>query len=195
MSFYQDFADLKLLLGASNSGVLDVCTDEGYHIKLNITCSKALNVNICVDSSCVVNRAFDRSNASIHKVLRLSERVLSAYGYDLFSDICKRSSIFAAINTKNLASDLVRVKSSNVWAYGLNIKDRKSPVGDLVVQFKSKDGGAGDVYIYYDVPTMVYRRWQSAPSKGHYFWTYIRGKYSYSKLTGDKRGKMKGAIN
>lgn len=51
----------------------------------------------------------------------------------------------------------------------MNIKDRKSKVGDLLVQFKDTQGGPGDIYIYYDVPIIVYRRWQSAPSKGHYF--------------------------
>lgn len=109
---------------------------------------------------------------------------------------CKdRKAVMAAVNTKNLAKDMVRVRSSNVWSYGLNIKDRKDKTGDLLVQFKNKNGGAGDVYMYYDVPTMVYRRWQSAPSKGHYFWVYIRNHFKYSKLTGDKHGKLKNAIN
>lgn len=109
---------------------------------------------------------------------------------------CKdRQIVTVAVNTKNLAQDLVRVRSSNVWAYGLNIKDRKDKTGDLLVQFKNKNGGAGDVYMYYDVPTMLYRRWQSAPSKGHYFWVYIRNHFKYSKLTGDKHGKLKNAIN
>ncbi len=109
---------------------------------------------------------------------------------------CKdRQSVAAAINTKNLANNLVRVRSSNVWAYGLNMRNNKDKIGDLVVQFKNTNGGAGDVYIYYDVPMMIYRKWQSAPSKGHYFWLYIRNHYNYSKLTGDKRGKLSNAIN
>lgn len=109
--------------------------------------------------------------------------------------ISDRQAVLAAINTKDLSKNLVKVRSSNVWAYGLNIKDRKDKTGDLVVQFKNKNGGAGDVYIYYDVPIVVYRRWQSAPSKGHYFWVYIRNNFKYSKLTGDKRGKLANAIN
>ncbi|MCM1226121.1 MAG: KTSC domain-containing protein [Clostridium sp.] len=112
-----------------------------------------------------------------------------------FTALSDRQSVLAAINTKNLANDLVRVRSSNVWAYGLNIKNRKDKTGDLLVQFKNKNGGAGDVYIYYDVPVMIYRRWQSAPSKGHYFWVYIRNNFNYSKLTGDKRGKLGNAVN
>lgn len=109
--------------------------------------------------------------------------------------VSDRQAVLAAINTKDLSKNLVRVRSSNVWSYGLNIKDRKDKTGDLVVQFKSKNGGAGDVYIYYDVPIVVYRRWQSAPSKGHYFWVYIRNNFKYSKLTGDKRGKLANAVN
>lgn len=122
------------------------------------------------------------------------------YDDSVFSDvvitsISDRQAVLAAINTKNLANDLVRVRSSNIWSYGLNLRNRKDKTGDLLVQFKNKNGGAGDVYIYYDVPTMVYRRWQSAPSKGHYFWVYIRNNFKYSKLTGDKRGKLANAIN
>lgn len=110
-----------------------------------------------------------------------------------FSNIKNRTKILAA-NTKDLASNLSRVKSSNIWSYGFNMKDRHDKKGDIVVQFKGKHGGPGDVYIYYDVPFIVYRRWQSAPSKGHYFWMYIRNIFKYSKLTGDKRGKLKNAI-
>lgn len=49
-----------------------------------------------------------------------------------------RLTILAAVNTKNLAQNLSRVRSSNVWAYGLNLKDRKDKTGDLLVQFKAK---------------------------------------------------------
>ena len=110
-----------------------------------------------------------------------------------FSSTKNRTQILAA-NTKDLAANLSRVRSSNIWSYGFNMKDRHDKTGDIVVQFKNKNGGPGDVYIYYDVPFVVYRRWQSAPSKGHYFWIYIRNIFKYSKLTGDKRGKLKNAI-
>ncbi|MCM1222053.1 MAG: KTSC domain-containing protein [Lachnospiraceae bacterium] len=119
----------------------------------------------------------------------------SVFSDIIITSVSDRQSVMAAINTKNLANDLVRVRSSNIWSYGLNLRDRKDKTGDLLVQFKGKNGGAGDVYIYYDVPAMVYRRWQSAPSKGHYFWVYIRNNFKYSKLTGDKRGKLANAIN
>lgn len=95
--------------------------------------------------------------------------------------------------TADLIRQLVRVRSSNIWGYSINVKD-KNNFGDVIVQFKGKDGGPGDVYMYYDVPVRVYRRWQSAPSKGHYFWVNIRDRYRYSKLTGDKKTKMRGGI-
>ena len=107
----------------------------------------------------------------------------------------KRQSIVAAINTRNLTKNLVRVRSSNVWAYAINIRDRKDKTGDVIAQFKGKNGGPGDIYIYYDVPVNLYRRWVGAPSKGHFFWQYIRNNFQYSKLTGNKRGVLPNAIN
>lgn len=86
--------------------------------------------------------------------------------------------ISAAINVRDLAKNLVRVRSSNVWAYGMNLRDRKDKTGEVLVQFKGKGGGPGDIYIYYDVPLVVWRKWLSATSKGHYFWQYIRNAYA-----------------
>lgn len=116
---------------------------------------------------------------------------------DIYSSkaITIKTTITAAINVRELSKNLVRVKSSNIWAYGMNLRDRKDKTGEVVVQFKGNKGGPGDVYIYYDVPLAVWRKWLSATSKGHYFWMYIRNTYMYSKLTGDKRGKLKNAIN
>lgn len=102
--------------------------------------------------------------------------------------LCRRSS-------RDITKNLVRVKSSNIWSYGIEVKDSKKGIGDIYVQFKGKNGGPDDIYVYYDVPVIVYRRWISAPSKGHYFWKYLRNNYYYSKLTGDKRGKLRNAIN
>ena len=99
------------------------------------------------------------------------------------------------VTTSNLIDKLVRLRSSNLSGNTMNVKHNKDKVGDVIVQFKGDKGGPGDVYIYYDVPIRVYRRWQSAQSKGHYFWQYIRNYYKYSKLTGDKRGKLSNAIN
>ena len=103
--------------------------------------------------------------------------------------------IESAISTRDLAKNLVRVKSSNLWSYGINIKDRKDKTGDVLVQFKDTNGGPGDMYQYLDVPTNIWRKWLAAPSKGSFLWKYIRDKYPYRKLTGDKRGKLPNAIN
>ena len=103
--------------------------------------------------------------------------------------------ITAAINTKNLAQNLVRVRSSNVWAVGFNVKNKGDNIGDLIIQFKGKNGGGSDVYIYYDVPVKVYRRFLNSTSKGHFVWTDIRNNYNYSRLTGTKRGVLPNAIN
>lgn len=98
-------------------------------------------------------------------------------------------------SSRDIASNLVRVRSSNIWAYGMDIKDRKDKTGTLVIQFKGTNGGPGDIYLYYDVPVKLWREFISAPSKGHFMWMNIRNNFWYSKLTGDKKGKLKNAIN
>lgn len=103
--------------------------------------------------------------------------------------------VMAAINTRNLAQNLVRVRSSNVWAIGFNVKNKGDKEGDMVMQFKDKNGGAGNLYIYYSVPITIYRRMQSAPSIGHFFWQNVRNNFNYSKLSGDRIGKLPNAIN
>ena len=106
-----------------------------------------------------------------------------------------RYAITAAISSRDITKNMVRVKSSNLWSFAMNIKDNKSKTGDLYVQFKGRKGGPGDVYVYYDVPVKIYQQFISGPSKGHNFWKYIRGKFVFSKLTGDKRTKQKGGVN
>lgn len=103
--------------------------------------------------------------------------------------------IECAISSRDLTKNMVRVKSSNIWAYNINIRQQGDKVGDVVVQFKGKNGGPDDIYMYFDVPVRVYRQWHSAPSKGHYFWEHIRNNYKYRKLTGDKRTKLRNGIN
>lgn len=106
-----------------------------------------------------------------------------------------RQQIQASISSRDITKSMVRVKSSNIWAYNLNVRDKKDQVGDLYIQFKGPKGGPEDVYVYYDVPIRVYKKLVAAPSKGHSFWQLIRNTYRYSKLTGDKRGKLRNAIN
>lgn len=111
--------------------------------------------------------------------------------------ICSQSGFqpITAKSSRDITRNLVRVKSSNVWAYGVDIKDDKGTVGDVYVQFKAKNGGPGDVYKVYDVPISIWRKFIGAPSKGHFYHKYLRNNFYYSKLTGDKKGKLPNAIN
>ena len=103
--------------------------------------------------------------------------------------------ITAAVNTRDITKNMVRCKSSNVWSRTVNVREYGDSNGDVYVQFKNEQGGPGDIYVLYDVPVRLYRRWLTAPSVGHFYWTYLRNNFRYSKLTGDKRGKLKNAIN
>ena len=94
--------------------------------------------------------------------------------------------------TQDFVKKLARVKSSNVWSYAFQPKDEK--IGDMLMQFKRKDGGPGDIYIYYDVPNKIWQRLVASPSKGHAFWVLIRNIYTYAKLTGDKRTHLPNGI-
>ena len=96
--------------------------------------------------------------------------------------------IVAKTPTRDFANKLQRVKSSNIWSYAFNPKDYNK--GDLLMQFKGANGGPADIYIYYDIPSKIWRRFVAAPSKGHFFWENIRNIYKYAKLTGDKRTKL-----
>lgn len=158
-----------------------------------------ITVSYFIDHTYIQDYSNDYDDSvDISDILQEIEHVISLFTENpliCFKSITGLDSISAAINTKNLLKNLVKVKSSNVYAYGINVRNYGDNVGDIIVQFKGKHGQPDDVYIYYDVPLRVYRRWQSAPSKGHYFWVYIRNIYKYAKLTGDKRGKLKNAVN
>lgn len=149
----------------------------------------------------------DETNKDIFKfntledAAKFMDELLHLHELEVFSSVAlcnpsdTKTAVQAAITTRDLARNLVRVKSSNVWAYTINIRDKKDKVGDVLVQFKGPNGGPGDIYLYYDVPINLWRRWLAAPSKGHFFWQYIRNTFSYRKLTGDKKGKLRNAIN
>ena len=94
--------------------------------------------------------------------------------------------------TQDFVKKLARVKSSNVWSYAFQPKDEKT--GDMLMQFKAKNGGPGDIYIYYNVPNKIWQRLVASPSKGHAFWALIRNIYTYAKLTGDKRTHLPNGI-
>lgn len=92
--------------------------------------------------------------------------------------------------TQDFAQKLKQVNSSNIWAYAFQPKD--DTFGDMLVQFKGRRGGPGDIYIYYNVLNKLWRRFYLADSKGHFFWEHIRNntKIRYAKLTGDKTTKL-----
>ena len=94
--------------------------------------------------------------------------------------------------TQDFVKKLSRVKSSNVWSYAFQPKDDK--IGDMLTQFKAKNGGPGDIYIYYNVPNKLWRRFVAATSKGGFFWRFIRNVFTYAKLTGDKRTHLPNGI-
>ena len=97
-------------------------------------------------------------------------------------------------SSREVSKNLVRVKSSNIWSYGVQT-ELGTNTCDLYVQFKNPSGGPGNVYQYFDFPIRAWKKFITAPSKGHFFWKYVRSNYRYRKLTGDKRGKLPNAIN
>lgn len=113
----------------------------------------------------------------------------------MFADASDRSNIFAAISTKEISKNMVRAKSSNIWSYAINVRNAKDSMGDMYIQFKGRDGGPDDIYMYFDVPIRIYRRFVTAPSKGAFFWRHIRNDFLYKKLTGNKRGVLPNAVN
>lgn len=167
--------------------------------KLNDDCS--VQVYIEPEFIRIASLDSDMHVTSIDELIIHLDELMSANEIDIFScaAICNptdsKTVVQAAISSRDLSKNLVRVKSSNMWAYTINIKQYGDKTGDVLVQFKGKNGGPGDIYMYFDVPVNIWRRWLSAPSKGHFFWENIRNVYKYRKLTGDKRGKLKNAVN
>lgn len=147
----------------------------------------AINVNVYVDAIEVDFGQFMEPTGLIDFV----ERILQDNNV-VYMETVNSSDILCASNSRDMAKKLQRVKSSNVWSYAFNPKDNR--VGDMLMQFKNKDGGAGDIYIYYDVPSKIWRQLVGAPSKGHTFWKLIRNVYTYAKLTGDKRTHLPNGI-
>ena len=94
--------------------------------------------------------------------------------------------------TRDFIKKLRQVDSSNVWSYAFQPKDEK--FGDMLMQFKAKGGGPGDIYIYYNVPNKLWQRFSVAESKGGFFWRFVRNVFTYAKLTGDKRTHLPNGI-
>ena len=156
--------------------------------------NRTISLNIDEDGLLTV-----KEFATFDDVIETVDRYFN--GDDIFATVSILSNeqvkqVITARSTRDIAKNLVRVKSSNIWAYGMDIKDRHDKTGTLVIQFKGRNGGpTGGIYVYYDVPVKLWRQFISSPSKGHFFWQNIRNNFYYSKLDGDRRGKLKNAIN
>jgi hypothetical protein len=68
--------------------------------------------------------------------------------------------------------ELIPVISSNVASYGYS-----EELQMLVVQFLD-----GSIYEYYSVPKDVWLLMETAPSKGHAVWQYLRDQYPYQRV-------------
>lgn len=110
-------------------------------------------------------------------------------------DIVDKQAIKAGRSAREITKNMVRVKSSNIWSWCTDIKRPEDKTANVYIQFKGAKGGPDDIYVFFDVPIVIFRKMVAAPSAGHAFWQYIRGKYSYAKLTGDKKTKMKGGVS
>ena len=135
-------------------------------------------------------------------IIRCIEKLYDKYLNEAIFENCylkcndENETILAAVSTRELTKNMVRVRSSNLWSVGINIKNRKDKFGDMFIQFKAdKTGGPGDIYQYFDVPVNLYRKFIGTTSLGAFFWRYIRNVFKYRKLTGNRRGVLPNAIN
>ena len=169
--YESDFIDAMKLLGLEKSTdafydnedvyTLSTVTDSGSDMYIRvIKYPDTIAVDYWINNKRLPNSAKPADTLNIARTIRNIERMMNKYGYNIFANTAivdrqNRFVVMAAASTKDATKNLVKVRSSNVWAYGMNIKDRKSKVGDLLVQFKDTQGGPGDIYIYYDVPIIV----------------------------------------
>lgn len=166
--------------------------EEGQPVIIHPRTKRHSNISVD-DISALFNNLDDLAEDDIFSSV-------SYRGTNLRTILAKRSNGFKKPQSKKRSSrditkNLVRVKSSNVWSYGVEIKNADDKIGDVYVQFKGKNGGPGDIYCYYDVDLNTWRKVLSAPSKGHAVWQHLRNNFLYSKLTGDKKGKLPNAVN
>lgn len=89
--------------------------------------------------------------------------------------------IISTWNRGELDKHLVQAKtSSNIHSLAYD------PVAkQLYIRFlgMDKSGVNRATYVYDNVPLTVYRKFFTVPSKGHYFWQAVRGKYPYRKIS------------
>ena len=66
---------------------------------------------------------------------------------ELVDSSARQQVIEASISSRDLTKNMVRCKSSNIWSYALNVRDSKHRYGDMIIQFKGKNGGPDDIYM------------------------------------------------
>lgn len=185
---------------------IDMLTDLCQFDRITNTTFRSPSGMIDVEVSCnCIKVTFGHRTQKFYNILPACECIDKAskqFHDDVFQNIYMidpqdmLTPVASAISTKNLSKNLVRTKSSNIWSYGMDVTDKNMRFGNVIVQFKGKNGGpTGGTYIYYDVPTKLWQRWLGAASKGAFFWRYIRNVFKYSKLDGNKRGVLPNAIN
>jgi len=167
---------------------IDIDSNLVLYCEIYDDCAK---VDVYEDATQIDSQSFKRPI----KLIDYIENLLKSYDIESIKLVPREddnsTSVFGA-TTRDFAKKLLRVKSSNVWSYAFQPKTEQ--IGDLLMQFKGDNGGPGDIYIYYDVPSKIWRKLVAAPSKGHAFWEYIRNIFKYAKLTGDKRTHLPNGI-
>lgn len=173
-----------------NSTVSISCKPELCRFILSTRRDNGRNIIVVKDFKTLINYILDIQEEKEYQDMRYEKELIEGNSiiYNLYPIFAKRDS------ARKQTEKIIRVKSSNVWGYSFQINS-KSNTGNLFVQFKSKTGGPGDIYEYFDFPLRMWRKFTGTSSKGHFFWKYIRDVYRYRKLTGDKRGKLINAVN
>lgn len=202
---YEEMTEAILMMGFEPLEMnffrrIEEIEDETYS-KLIIYCelfSDRVEITTYTDAMC-------RSFAQVHTPLEFIDTVesqLKTYGNEGVTLVPFDANVTIngqpimaksdRMSTKDFIKKLIRVKSSNLWSYAFQPKDYNK--GDMLIQFKGTNGGPDDIYIYYDIPTKIWQKFVASPSKGHFFWQYIRNVAKYAKLTGDKRTKLPNGI-
>ena len=193
--------DLEMLGYFEDTATADfVCGILGCESKIRETSNGGFVLITSATNTCSISVAPSFSSL-VDKIIGLHDANESFEYFETLEDgtmrVCSATAIFAKKdkrNSRQVTDTMQRVKSSNVWAYAYDIEMGEN-IGTLYVQFKNRNGGPGDIYEYIAVPIKAWRKFVTAPSKGHYFWKAIRNKFRYRKLTGDKKGKLANAIN
>lgn len=73
---------------------------------------------------------------------------------------------------------MIPVMSSNVESFGFDEENMT-----LYVRFLAKGNSPGSLYAYFNVEPDIYQEMFNAPSKGQFVWRYLRGVYSYQRLS------------